>query len=186
MERWSCLLILALVLLACRESSNTVTLPPSSTDNLLINGTFEVNSTPTLVGWRANSSDTALVAFSTDAPPDGGRYSVRLKNVWTFPGEVMAVLPTSLGTHRYRLSGWGRSSPQPTAQGFMRLSLQNSGVVFSSKESFFSDSTWTLYSFTDTVTAAIGDSIHVILSGALDQFTTGYTFFDLLKLEKLD
>lgn len=178
--------VVSLAIGGCSKSENQIVNPPSDS-NLLTNGSFEIGGAGSLQGWSANTSDTAFVNFSTDVPPGGGSFSVRLRNEWSFPGTLWQTIVSTAGTHRYRLSAFGKAiRSNINAGGDMRIQFKQSGGWISTKSFHFSDTTWTSASLLDTLTTASGDTIAVNLRGNIDQFSFGYVLFDLVKLEKLD
>ena len=184
--RLSCVPLVALLFVSCSNSHDSVISPPISDNNLLSNGSFELNGVPSLQGWRSVFTDTATVSFSTDVPTNGGSFSLRLKNEWSFAGRIAAVVPAPVGMHRYRLSAWVKCMPYPYANGSMSLSLESPDSILSIKYFYFADTVWTGISLVDTLSATVGDTLFVGLSGDIHQFAAGYSFFDLCKLEKLD
>ena len=48
--------------------------PPVNNNNLLSNGSFEINNVPTLEGWRFGNQQLAKLV--NDAPPGGGSWSL--------------------------------------------------------------------------------------------------------------
>ena len=181
------ILVFPCIFVACKKSGESLVTPPTTDINLLTNGSFESNGVPSLQTWRGyNPNDTTRVSFSTDVPPQGGYFSLRLKNEWTFAGGVIAVVPAFLGTHQYRLSAYAKCEPYPRAHGYMTLGFLQSDSLVKENAYFISDSGWVACSLIDTLSASSGDSILVGLAGDIFSFAVGYTFFDLCKLEKLD
>jgi hypothetical protein len=154
---------------------------------ILISSSFELGGAPSLQGWAANTSDTAIVGFSTDTPPGGGRFAVRLQNLWSFGGNVRAAFPAPSGIHRYKLSAWTKESWQGFGgQGSMSIIIKKPDAMFFHKRLNFTDTTWTLQMLADTVETGLSDSIIVSLAGDFGQFSGGWTLFDLCVFEKLD
>jgi len=180
------LLVSVFLLTGCKSDESIVNPPPEN--NLIANSSFELNSSPSLAGWAANTTDTAYIRFALDAPSGGGSYSVLLKNEWSFPGRITYAVDPPLGTHRYQLSAWAkaiRTGFLPSS-GEMSLLFRRAGLDSLRKSFFFSDSTWSYASFLDTLTTVASDTLVVMLRGNIHQFSSGYVLVDLSKLVKLD
>jgi len=155
---------------------------------LIANSSFEVGFSPSLYGWETNITDTSVIHFAKDAPVGGGLYSVWLKNQWTFPGEIKYKVIPPNGTHRYRLSVWGkaiRTNSLPSS-GSIMLVLKHSDTDSLLSSIYFSDSVWTFVSEIDKLTTTTADTLLIMLRGNPGQFTSGYVQFDLCKLVKLE
>jgi hypothetical protein len=123
-------------------SSETVT-NSQPDNNLLINGSFAINQNFSLKGWSVRAADSTFVTSSTDVPYFWDRYSVKLKNEWTFPGTITQTAAVPLGMHQYRLSAWGKTTQTyHIAGGEMGMAIQRSDSVGEIKWLGFSDSTW--------------------------------------------
>lgn len=171
----------------CSKSDEVLVGPPSD-HRFITNGSFESNGLPSLEGWIDNTSDTALVNFSTDTPIGGGRFSIRLRNQWSFPGTIVCNIIPPIGTHRYQVSVWGkvlRANALGLAGGELSTYQKNSAELFR-KGLHFADSTWTSGSLLDTLDARVSDTLMIMLRGNLDQFSSGDVLFDLCEIEWLD
>jgi len=158
-------------------------------NNLIKNSSFEFNNNPSLEYWDDTLTDSSYIGFSKDAPVDGGNYSVRLKNEWTFPGTIAYYIIPPTGTHSYHLSAFGKvvpSTPGSIAGGIMALFHVSSGN--SNLEGFvrFTDTTWTNSSLIDTLTTTVSDTLIIRLQGNIDQWSNGNILFDLCTFVKLD
>ena len=183
---FSIIFVISLALLGCSKSENQIINPPSD-NNLFVNGSFEIGGASSLQGWQMNTSDTAFINFSTDAPIGGGSFSLRLRNEWTFPGAVWQTIVTSSGTHRYRLSASGKVLRSGvSADGWMSIAIKQAGTWSTTKSFSFYDTSWTEITILDTLTTASGDTLRVSLSGGGTQFSFGHTLFDLVQFQKLD
>jgi hypothetical protein len=176
---------MSLCVTACNKTETVVS--GNTPTTALIMSSFEVGGLPSLKGWTSNSSDTSVVGFSTDTPPGGGRFSVRLQNEWTSGGNVRAGFPAPSGIHRYKLSVWTKASSQGFAsRGTMSIIIKKSHTLFVHQHLSFTDTMWTMLSLADTVETGLSDSIIVSLAGDLGQFSGGWTLFDVCVFEKLD
>ena len=171
----------------CSGSGGEIVNPPTGI-SLISNGSFEFNRLPSLQGWTANVADTSYVNFSPSTPPDGGSYSVRLRNEWSFPGSIEYSVVSAPGTHRYRLHAWARAvlTGALRAGGEMSILLDSSGNTTIRKSWHFADTTWTDAGLLDTLTTGTKDTVLIRLRGNIDQFSNGYVLFDLCTFEQLD
>lgn len=176
---------MSLCAMACNKTE--IATSENTPTTVLITSSFEVGGAPSLQGWTANTSDTAIVGFSTDTPPGGGRFAVRLQNAWSSAGNVRAAFPAPSGIHRYKLSAWTKASSQGLAShGFVGIIIKKPDAIFLHKYLTFTDTTWVWRSLADSVETGLSDSIIVSLAGDLGQFSGGWTLFDVCVFEKLD
>ena len=180
------ILFLLLPGLSCKE---TVT-GPSSGANLLTNPTFEWSGVPSLYGWTV--SDTSGMQFSKDVPPGGSGQSIALPPMGlpdTPEGAMYQTIPTPVGTHRYLISVFGKTT-ESSFWGGIGIVLNRPG---SSNATWFpgiavTDTLWKFYSRVDTISAVAGDTIFVTISGGACEVCpiTPTTSFNTCKLEKMD
>jgi hypothetical protein len=97
---------------------------------------------------------------------------------------IETVIPAPSGIHPYRLSIWGKQAG--LIRGSAWLSVKRSDTLNIRKSIVVIDTTWTLYSFRDTLTTGMGDSLVVRLTGGASELGSGETFFDLCELEELE
>lgn len=161
-------------------TSSVVTVGVSNS-NFLNNGSFEANG-GSIEGW----SHIGTLTFSSDVPPGGGQVSVSLRNQWSFAGSMWTQVPAVTGRHRYRFSAWIKCTPYPVADGSISLALERAGSIVRFKDCPFRDSTWTVYSIDDTISATVGDVLVVGCSADNGQFSDGYDYIDLCRLEQFD
>jgi hypothetical protein len=180
--------ILMLVILNCKDST-TISGAPEDQE-LIVNGSFEQEGNPSLVGWKLFYTDTITVKFSQDAAPNSGLYSISLLNEWGPVPELQASVGAAKGTHRYRLSVWSKSPDfigYPLgAVGVARLYHQTADTVIFRKLLSFSDSLWTEHILLDTVSCSLGDMLIVSLSAGQGQWNWGRVLLDNVSLLKLD
>ena len=163
----------------CDECSNCPD-PPGEEDKILVNTSFEKNGNPSANGWII--SQPPLGNFMTDAPPEGGTYSVALEA--GNPGGKATITVKSLTDFDiYMLSFYAKFEK---INGTASLFFIKNGAV--SKENIISvtDTSWTLYSITDTFQTSAGDSIRILFRGGGTPSMAGKTFFDLCKLEAVE
>jgi hypothetical protein len=183
---WIILCIVSVAAKGCSKSENQIVNPPSDT-NLVTNGSFEIGGGASLQDWQTNSTDTALINFSTDVPINGGSFSLRLKNEWSFPGAVWQSIVPPSGTHRYRLSAYAKVLRSGImAGGWISIGIKQGGTWNTTKSYAFTDTTWREIAIVDTLTTVPGDTLRVCLNGDGTQFSFGYALFDLVHFQRLD
>ena len=176
------LIILSSLLLFwnCDECS-TCTNPPDEEDKILVNTSFEKNGNPSADGWIISQSP--LGNFITDTPPDGGTYSVALEASNPFGGEAVITVKSLIDFDIYKLSFYAKFE---NISGTARLFFIKNGAVSKQNIITITDTSWTLYSITDTFQTSAGDSIKILFRGGTTQIAPGKTFFDLCKLEAVE
>lgn len=162
------------------EDSTTADTPEWKT---LYSTSFELNGVPSADGWDIGPP---YLGFSTEAPPDGGKYSIYA--VSSRPGGVASlVLPAPEGSNIYQLSLWGKYS---FIEGGIRFHLRTPGrdifgrpfIDSLRKWLIFSDTAWTEYHVLDTLTTSSGDSLLIQLIAGLHEYV-GMVFLDLVELK---
>lgn len=177
------LLVAATMFSGCSKSRDGIS-GPVGDENLLVNSSFETLGMPSLNGWFV--SDTSEVHFAEEAPPSGGCWSVAINPGWV---PTMYSISTTIaapeGSHRYELSFWTKSWD---TWGMARIILKRPDTLAVRKYTAFSDTTWSTYSLVDTLSTDQGDSLVIELSGGMEEVSTVWskTFYDLVRLEKLD
>ena len=181
-------IFILVVLIYCSEPNDTIINPPPD-KNLITNSSFEISGEPSLQSWLKSTNDTSYINFSIDVPPNGGNYSVRLRNEWSFPGSIRYLIVPETGTNQYLLSVWGKVLPHTPAHlagGDVSLFHISAGNWTLRKYLYFSDTTWTRGTLLDTLSTTSSDTLVIILRGDISQFSYGNILFDLCKFEKLD
>ena len=174
------LFFLTLVVLSCSKDAVT----RSSLDtNILFYSSFEKICRPSLDGWYPDST-TIYMEFSRDVPSNGGFWSLSINNTLK-PQDmrVMGETSTLSGTTSYRFSFWAKAKGVP---GHAMLGARRTGHAYAMKAiGVESDSTWIQYS--DSLTVDGDTNVYVVfgLSGR-STYSSGTTWFDLVKLEKID
>jgi hypothetical protein len=176
--------VICLLLAVALSCSNGGITDPTDPD-VVIYESFEKDGRPSLAGWSPDDT-TSHIKFSRDVPPGGGNWSLAIEPDWA-PGFYLAckIAPALQGTNRYRLSFWARTTDSP---GFARLNFNEADSSVVRRFILIADAAWSPYSVVDTIAANAGDSILVGLSGGFAEVWVdpSYTYFDLVKLEKLD
>jgi hypothetical protein len=178
--------IAILAISGCKNS--TIVIGPSGQQNLIVNGSFEQSGNPSIDGWRQSYSDTSFLQFSTDVPPNGGSYSVSLRNDFGGP-YLQAFVPVEEGVHSYRLSAWSKAIPPSglfSATGGLTIFYKTIDTLIYRKWAFFADPVWTEHVLLDTLSAQQGDTLVISLVTGGGQWSYGQTLFDLVGFSRLD
>ena len=179
-------LLLAIVCVGCKDNGTG----PSSATNLITNSTFERNGKPSLDGWhRWEESDTSVTEFSQDIPSGGGGFSITFQARQFSPcpsNSIYANLTVPSGNHLYRISIYGKR----TGIGGAISVYVNRPPCELEREPFvimpLTDTVWTLYSFSDTLSTISSDTVFIMLVGGATEVAGGTTYFNTCKFEKLD
>jgi len=141
-----------------------------------------------LSGWII--SDTSVVHLSEDVPSGSSDCSLvlLLKQGYSLSwpdNSIYKTITLPSGKHLYRLSFFGKKKGEMGGDVFLHRNrpvgenatlLANISIV---------DTLWSSYSFTDTVTTILSDSIFVTVSGGGGEYG-GTTYVNTVKFEKLD
>jgi len=168
-------LLISLFLFSCNEDE--VTEPTA--ENLLLNTSFEENGVASAEGWKLPQSSE----FSTDVPPNGGSFSLKL--IANSPPEYAYItVPVKTNYTINRLKFWSKStSVTSNIYGEASLTLLRNGAELKSRSIQIDVITWTTFSIQDTFDVAEGDSFKVQLSGGFTQLLPGEAYFDLVQLQ---
>jgi hypothetical protein len=170
--------LLLLVFVNCTE--NFEPLSSEEQSSTLLFTSFESGGTPYLDDWI--SPGPPIVKFANDAPPQGGNYSIFLK-AREIGARVHTAVPALVGTHKYRLTFWAKSTEDP---GYLHIYLKQGGNEVNTKSKSIRTKDWTAFTIETEYTASVGDSIEVMLIGSLYTVPQGFNYFDLIKLEYID
>jgi hypothetical protein len=173
-----CLLLPAV--LSC--SKDHITEPPRD-QNVMIDESFEKDGHASLSGWIPDDT-TSHIRFSPDVPSGGNSWSLTIDAGWV--PEIYFVskkVPLFRGTNRYRLSFWAKSKGIPIFAYYVFGKADQPHVE---TLVYPADTAWSIYSVIDTISAGPCDSILVGFSGSTGELVLGPTWFDLVKLEKID
>jgi len=176
--------LVAICTLGFEQCSTSV--EPTTASNLISNGSFEMNGSASLSGWEIATPDSSTVSFSNDVPPSGGSYSVQLEYKAVHPGDIRTYIPTTPGTHVYRLTVWGKTSVGSFGAGWMLVGLQSADTTIFMDQMSFTDAMWVSKSLIDTLTCNSGDKIGISLRGTSQPQTQGYLTVDLVSLDLLN
>jgi hypothetical protein len=176
------LVAVALSNLECTKSDIT---SPALDENLLTNGSFESNNSPSLSGWTPYFNDTAYVDFDRDVPPNGGSYSLKLKNYIMSQGSVLTMIPIKQATNRIHFTFWSKSTPTSNFHSVLavcRINIKKPGIYLIGAMNMYQDSVWTQHTVEDTISVTTVDTLYVELSAGSVDYTSGYSLFDLCRL----
>jgi hypothetical protein len=178
---------------SCKKSNDTTIEPPNGNPpcatcptNLIANSSFESDSNFTLAMWNKWLNDTTYINSSTDIPPSGGTFSVRVRGTGMpllISGSISYTVSLPAGTHRYRLAVWGKG------YGMANISLRPGfPAPYDTKSLGFSDTNaWVELSMLDTLTTTSSDSVHIVLGPNLSFARSPWNIlFDLCRFEQLD
>ena len=173
------LLLIPLLINSCDKATG----PVFQTN--LQNPSFEENGQPSLSGW--NVSDTSMINFSNDVPPDGGKWSLVMYGRNTLiQGRVRLNLVSQKvnllkGTYIYTFSFWAKTDSSNGSVAVLSAIINDTSRFYKNLE--ITNSNWTNYNIVDTLSSANYDSVEaVFLNGLSFQGVQGKTFFDLCSL----
>ena len=168
-------LLISLFLISCNEEE--VTEPTE--ENLLLNTSFEENGVASAEGWKLPQSSE----FSTDVPPNGGSFSLKLQ-AGSPPEYAYITVPVKTQYTINRLKFWSKSTGVTSdIYGEASLSLVRNGTELESRNIQIDAITWTTFSIQDTFDVAEGDSFIVKFSGGFTQLLSADAYFDLVQLQ---
>jgi hypothetical protein len=184
--RNSITILLLAFLLSCSETSTGPEPSHETVNNLLSNGSFEINGVPCLEGWQTTTVDSTNLV--EDAPPNGGSWSLLLEedSEPVFFSLLSEPLTEFQDGDVLRLSGFVRAVAVP-GSGYISLSIGHGHDRYWSKYAETSETEWTFLSFYDTLSVAENDTIWVSLTAMPTTFSEDLVgaLFDLISLEKL-
>jgi hypothetical protein len=136
---------------------NSDTTGPATPINLINNSSFEIEGVGSLAGWWV--SDTTLIHVSQDVPPGYGGHSVAIGIASEVSNSniVADIIKLPQGLHTYRLSVWYKT----TGMGEIGW-MDNTGRSFYKT---VTDSSWTYFSRTDTLTVSYQDTLNYSMDG---------------------
>ena len=170
-------ILMILFISSCSEEESPVT-PPAG--NILINSSFEKNGQPSSDGWTIPAGSK----YSSDVPPNGGKYSLLLEPNWGPEIYAEIKVPVLDQYNSYRLSFWSKSSGVTSGiYGKAVLSLVRNGSEVKSISKTLDNIVWSSNILADTFSVASGDSFLVKFSAGQSQLFPGETNFDICTLE---
>jgi hypothetical protein len=157
---------------------------PPADENLLPNGSFEIQGAPTFAGWSAANGD--LTSLVTGTAPDGGAWCLELTADWAPPTAlVTAPIPVARDGEAYRLSAYVRAVP-PAGGGSIAFVIGSGDRRQQTKAVATVDTLWMRLALVDTLALAPGDSAWVQLSALPTEIVPLRGQFDLVTLERLE
>ncbi len=163
---------------SCGDPGEVVT---SSVDqkNFILNSSFELAGEPSNDGWSFGGAP--FVKYAYQAPPSGGNICVLIKAL-DLGGAIRKTIPLPEGKNAYRFSLWGKINYYP---GEVYFSQKRAGGFIKKRSISIEDTTWTHYSFVDTLDSGINDSLHIEVNGSNLYKVQAYTWIDLIQVEAL-
>lgn len=171
---------------SCSKPSEVVN-PPISEINLLQNSSFEVGGVSSLDSWTLDIKyDTSGFSYSNDVATGSGNFSICIKNNWPVPVRIYQTAQSFSGSHVYRVDFWAKD--HHSGGGVVYLGLKTTDTIFTITKIVPKDTTWTNYSYQDTVLSESGDSLLVVIRGGFYQPSRidAKTYFDNVQLIKLN
>lgn len=170
--------VLLLMFQSCSDNSVN---QPAPAENLISNWSFEKNGQPIIEGWVLNPN--GKYSFSNTAPEGGGMYSIQLDCNWGIPNEIRTSVPAYWGNTKYEFSLLSRKED---FGGYFSINIKRSDSLITLNKINIDSDSWRIYSVFDSIQTKKNDSLVIILAGGFSQVLTGKTYFDLVRLEKLD
>ena len=175
-----------LLIIACnnKETNDNIVEPKEPLNEILLNSSFEKDGQPFNDGWYIRNE--SLENYSTDVPENGGQFSLVLKgDTLGLPGQAARIiLPAIMGNNIYKFSFWSR---RQGSWGEVNMYIKTSDTSgYFTRSALVLDSTWTSYSFIDTIQTDEDDSLVFIIGGEHAWLPDGKVYFDLCKLEKIN
>jgi len=166
---------LLIFLFSCNEEE--VTEPTA--ENLLLSTSFEENGVAYAEGWKLPQGSE----FSTDVPPNGGSFALKLQ-ANSPPEYAYITVPVKTQYTINRLKFWSKSTGVSSdIYGEASLTLLRNGAELKSRSIQIDVITWTTFSIQDTFDVAEGDSFKVQFSGGITQLFSANAYFDLVQLQ---
>lgn len=163
---------------ACKES----TTGPEISVNLIANGNFETDQTPTLQGWVPGSAQ--LAELVNEAPQGGGNWALELTADWapTMGFVYTPVLSVASGDI-VELSAFVRAIGQ---EGGGSIELRTGESIWTATRSTArtSDTAWTQLTLVDTLNLGLNDTVWVVLSSFETELIPKKGLFDLITLKR--
>ena len=178
------ILIFINVLLYEPINCNSSLIEPPIDNNLLTNGSFEINNIPTLNGWQFGNKQLANLV--NEAPSGGGNWSLQLTSDWApTTGYVYTPVLNVKSGDIVRLSAYVRAYGKFGGRGIIGLYAGSKLLPGYMKSASSIDTLWNRISVIDTLNLTPGDTLWVILSSPITEIIPFQQLFDLVKLEKI-
>lgn len=162
--------------------------PSANPIELIANTSFEAGGQPSATGWSALHGSLPTLDsnfFSTDVPPGGGLYSIKLFPGWLPMENAVEYDCAGQPSGVYKLSAWSKIG-WGTRMGISSISLaRKSNGIFDRKKLLLSDSVWTQHALVDTLSLGPSDTLEVILSAGATELVSFEQLFDLVSLTKV-
>ena len=175
-------LFVCLIFVSCTDNITTIETDSHGKNNLniILSSSFENADGASYDGWT--NPGPPVVKLTNEAPASGGSYSIFLK-AQSMGAEVYKSVSAIEGTHKYKLTFWSRATEDA---GTIEISLKQGANLVGRKVLWPKSKEWAEYSVETQYTAVAGDRIEIKLNGSLYKVPQGFTYFDLILLERLD
>lgn len=155
----------------------------------ILNGSFETNNHPTLDNWIIKCENGE--SFK-DAPADGGIWCLRLPegNLQGCYPETAVQIISGLNEGIWKVSVWAKQYKKKLSKTSLYLKVfhERQKVTTYSVDTTSSNN-WTLLSVIDKISHEKEDIVTIVLDAGISsgpQFVESYSYFDLVKAEKMD
>lgn len=153
----------AVLLASCTKSPTS----PNGSANLIQNSTFRSGDSPSLAGWSI--SDTAYVKVVSNAPAGSAGWSL-----WLAPqfgpfagGTAGTSVAVQSGEAVYTFSCFEKNVSGSFGNwGVVNMSLTRNGQTVSSRQLSMPDTSWNMFTLSDTLNVQPGDTLAIGLSTA--------------------
>lgn len=179
-------LVVCFIISAIHGGCKDEAVDPIELTNLISNSSFEQNGQPSLEGWTLSFPDTIYYQFSTDVPHRGGGYSLSLMSYGISIPAASATIKATPGFHSYRLKTFGKAKPGNWVPGQIGLALKTRDSLVARTSLTFSDTSWTEYALSDTISAGPTDSIVIWFSPGFSHLDVVSASFDLVEFVELE
>jgi hypothetical protein len=161
------LIITAFIFTSCRDDAVS---HEEQDGNLISNSSFEFNGSPSLRQWNVSGP----VEFYRDTPPDGGSYSIGIKESWIEFNSVSYSLETLPGNKIYTLTCWAKAEGLP---GTIQFELHSDTLVYT-RSAEVTEAVWRSFTIIDTIDGSRGDTIKIFLKGSISQLLPSTAYYD--------
>ena len=155
----------------------------------ILNESFEINNQPTLDNWIIKCENGE--SFK-DAPADGGSWCLRLPegNLQGCYPETAIQIISGFNEGIWKVSVWAKQYKKKLSKTSLYLKVFNERQkVTTYSVDTTSSKNWTLLTVIDTVYHEKGNIVSIVLEAGITsgpQLIESYSYFDLVKAEKLD
>jgi hypothetical protein len=187
----TCIIVLLFAFASCSKEKDQLALPgqddqPVTLPNLIVNSGFETSGQPSFASWEYIYPPSSPDTFSTDVPPSGGSFSLRLRPEW-FPAEgAVETYITGLNTTaQFLLRFYAKGINLPQGNAYASVYIKGTSLA-STQAVAFSNVQWTQYSVTTpALQLTPGDTLAVRLSAGSTEVAGWEVLYDTIELYEL-